>query len=149
MKKIIGLGILSFLSCFVFVFLLIGRTVIFDSLEGTHLIYPMVGLTVSWIIFLSCIGFVLIRRARKKVNLWPVEKRMYSLTNTKLSITLYDLLDNGDIPITELQNNPEFLAILYEYLDYKKNGGADRALPRELIALLREVTTDISLSKKK
>lgn len=144
MKTIIGLGVLSFLASLISLSVLLGRTTIFDRLDGTDLTYPMFGLTVSWIMFISCSGFVMIRRARKKVSLWPVERRMYSLVTTKMVFIIYDLLDREVISVRELQNNPEFLAILYEYLDYKKSGGRDNALPHELLTLFREVVTDIS-----
>ena len=73
---------------------------------------------------------------------------MYSLTTAKMAIVLYDLIERGAMSVKELQNNPEFLAILYEYLDYKKNGGRDEVIPGELRALFRTVATDISVAGK-
>ncbi|HEY4500583.1 MAG TPA: hypothetical protein VJH25_02195 [Candidatus Paceibacterota bacterium] len=148
MKTIIGLGVLSFLASLTFLAFLLGRTALMDNFYGTDLIYPIVGFIASWVVFLSCASFVMIRRARKKVNLWPAERRMYSLTTAKMAIVLYDLIERGAMSVKELQNNPEFLAILYEYLDYKKNGGRDEVIPGELRALFRTVATDISVAGK-
>lgn len=148
MKTIICFGVISFLASLAFAAVLIGRSALHDNFDGTDLIYPMAGLTASWIIFLSCASFAMIRRARKKVSLWPIEKRMHFLTTAKMTLVIYDIIDRGLLSVRELQNDPKFLALFHEYLAYKKSGGKDDALPEELLNLFREVATDISAAGK-
>jgi len=136
MKTIIVSGILSSIACVWFLALLFSRTITYDNFDDTDLTYPMFGLTVSWMFFLSFIGFASISRARRKVNLWPIEKNMCVASTFRISKVLHELLDYGVVAPRMLIDSYELSILRKEYENYKKGGGLDSALPKELLFLL-------------